>query len=459
MSQDAIVTVDPTTEARLDTYPYMSDEEASATVDACHAAFLQWRGTTLDERADALRRLAGCLRERVDEFAALMTREVGKLIGDARGEVELCAQICEYTADQGPRVLADEIRAVEGFQRGIITYAPIGVIYGIQPWNFPCYQAVRYSVASLMAGNGVLLKHAPNCTGSGRYLTKLYAQAGFPEGLVSQLIISESQSDAIIAHDKVRGVTLTGSDKAGRIVAQKAAAEIKKTVMELGSNDAYLVLEDADLDTAVKVCVQGRLTNNGETCINAKRIVVTAALYERFLEQYVDAMRDVKMGDPRDEATQLGPIARRDLLETLANQVEESVSKGAKILCGGAPAEGEGFFYPATVLAHVQPGQPAYDDELFGPVASVIKARDDEDAMRIANDSRYGLGGGIITQDEDKAIALAKGRFDTGMIFINGFGLASPNMPFGGVKDSGYGNEHGGFGMREFVNVKSIYVG
>lgn len=459
MSQDAIVTVDPTTGARLDTYPYMSDEEASATVDACHAAFLQWRDTTLEERADALRRLAGSLRERVDEFAALMTREVGKLIGDARGEVELCAQICEYTADQGPRVLADEIRAVDGFQRGIITYAPMGVIYGIQPWNFPCYQAVRYSVASLMAGNGVLLKHAPNCTGSGRYLTKLYAQAGFPEGLVSQLIISESQSDEIIAHDKVRGVTLTGSDKAGRIVAQKAAAEIKKTVMELGSNDAYLVLEDADLDTAVKVCVQGRLTNNGETCINAKRIVVTAALYERFLEQYVDAMRDVKMGDPSDESTQLGPIARRDLLETLADQVEESVSKGAKILCGGAPAEGEGFFYPATVLAHVQPGQPAYDDELFGPVASVIKARDDEDAMRIANDSRYGLGGGIITQDEDKAIALAKGRFDTGMIFINGFGLASPNMPFGGVKDSGYGNEHGGFGMREFVNVKSIYVG
>jgi succinate-semialdehyde dehydrogenase/glutarate-semialdehyde dehydrogenase len=458
MTQSPITTINPATGETLDTYPYMSHQQVVSVVKGCHEAFLGWRQTSLEERADHMRAIARELRNSKDEFAELMSREVGKLIGDSRQEVELCAQICEYTADKGIEELADQERKVEGFSRGIITFSPLGVIYGIQPWNFPCYQVVRYSIANLMAGNGVLIKHAPNCTGSGVYLRKLYQRAGLPEGLFAQLVIDHDQSDEVIKDDLVRGVTMTGSASAGRTIAQKAAASLKKSVLELGSNDAYLVLEDADLETAIKVCTQGRLVNNGETCISAKRMVVTEAHYNRFLEGYVESMRQIKTGDPFDESTDLGPLARQDLREKLHDQVQESVNKGARVLCGGQIPEGPGFFYPSTVLSSVEPGQPAYDDELFGPVASVIKARDDQDAMRIANDSRFGLGGGIISQDEDRAIALARDHFDTGMVFINGYRLASPNMPFGGVKDSGYGREHGGFGMKEFVNVKSIFV-
>lgn len=455
---DKITTINPTTTQPIDTYAYMSDEEAKAKVEACHRAFLAWRVTSLEERAQIMRAIASELRSSAEEFAKLMSTEVGKLIGDSRSEIELCASICDYTAERGPEELADQTRQIDGFSKGLITYSPIGVIYGIQPWNFPCYQAVRYSISNLMAGNGVLLKHAPNCTGSGVYLRKLYERAGLPQGLFTQLIITEDQSESVIHNDHVRGVTFTGSAKAGRVIAQQSASALKKSVLELGSNDAYLVLEDADLDTAIKVCLQGRMANNGQTCISAKRMVVTEAVYERFIEGYVDAMRDIKMGDPFDEQTELGPMAREDLRDKLAKQVQQSVEQGARALCGGQVPDRTGYFYPATVLAGVKPGQPAYDEELFGPVASVIKAKDDQDAMRIANDSRFGLGGGIISKDVDKAIALARTYFDTGMVFINGYGLADPRMPFGGVKDSGYGREHGGFGMHEFVNAKSLFV-
>ncbi|MGV0875983.1 NAD-dependent succinate-semialdehyde dehydrogenase [Martelella sp. FLE1502] len=455
---NSLTTINPLTEEELKSYPQMSDEEASAVVEASHTAFLEWRLKPLEERAKVISAIAEEMRKSKDEFAKLMTDEVGKLLKDSREEVELCAAICDYTAKIGPDTLADEEREVES-GKGIVTHSPIGVVYGIQPWNFPAYQAVRYSIASLMAGNGVLLKHASACTGSGLFLRDLYERAGLPKGLFGVLLISHDQSDRVIEDERVRGVTLTGSDKAGRAVAGKAAELVKKTVLELGSNDAYLVLDDADLDLAVKTCVQGRIYNNGQTCVNAKRFIVTEKNFDAFVKAYAEAFEDIKMGDPSEDDTELGPMVTEAQRDKLHKQVEESIEKGARLVAGGKIPDRKGWFYPATVLADVAPGQPAYKDEMFGPAASIIRAKDEEDAMRIANSSRYGLGGGIFSRDVERARKLAADYFDTGMVFINTFDVAYPTMPFGGVKTSGYGREHGPEGLKEFVNIKSIRIG
>ena len=457
MTDKTIQTINPLTEQTLKTYPVMSDSEAMAVVQDSHDAFLDWRLKSLKERASVIADIAAELRKSKDEFAQLMTDEMGKLFSDGRDEIELCAGICDYTAKNGPDMLADEEHDVPG-GRGLVTYSPLGVIYGIQPWNFPCYQAIRYSISSLMVGNGVLLKHSENCTGSGLLLRDIYERAGLPKGLFGVLLITHDQSDKIIEHELVRGVTLTGSDKAGRTVAQKAASVTKKTVLELGSNDAYMVFDDADLELAIKTCVQGRLFNNGQTCVAAKRFIVTEKNYDAFVEGYVAAFKDIAMGDPNDDDTQLGPLVSCSQRDQIHKQVEDSVAKGARVVVGGELPDRTGWFYPATALVDVAPGQPAYDDEIFGPVASIIKAKDDEDAMRIANDSRYGLGGGIFSKDVDRAVKMASKYFDTGMVNINRYAIASPDMPFGGVKNSGYGREHGEVGLKEFVNVKAITI-
>ena len=454
-----ITTVNPATGETLETYPLMSAKEAEAKVAAAHTAFLEWRKLSHAERAPYLTRIAQALRDEADDLAALMTRETGKLLKDGQREVEICAAIFDYTAAQGPEVLADEERTHgKNGARGVVSYQPLGVIYSIQPWNFPLYQPVRVLAANLMAGNACVLKHASICTGSGLRLRELCIAAGLPEDLFQVVLIDHDTSDTLIAHPLVRGVTLTGSDGAGRHVGAVAAKALKKTVLELGSNDAYLVLEDADIETAVKFSVMGRLYNNGETCVAAKRFIVTEKVYDAFVTAFVKQMDAIKMGDPTDADSQLGPLSSEDQLETVRKQVDESVKKGARALCGGTVPDRTGAYYPATVLVDVAPGMPAYDDEIFGPVAAVIRAKDDEDAMRIANDSRYGLGGGIFSADEARALELARDHFDTGMVRINTFGAADPNMPFGGVKDSGYGREHGGFGMKEFVNTKAIFL-
>lgn len=455
-----IQTCNPATRKPLETYDLMGKEEAFEKIDAAHAAFENWRLRSHEERAPVLRKIAEVLRENTDRLSNLMTRETGKLLRDGKTEVELCARLFEYTADNGPAELADEEREHSGGKkRGIVTYSPIGVIYSVQPWNFPLYQPVRVLAANVMAGNAVILKHASICTGSGLLLRDLCLEAGLPKGLFEVILVDHDVSDEIIEHDKIRAVTMTGSDGAGAHIGKTAAAALKKTVLELGSNDAYLVLEEADIELAVETSVKGRLYNNGETCVSAKRFIVTEAVYDRFVEAFVEQMKAITMGDPTDDDTQLGPVSSKEQFDTLVDQVSKSVANGCTLLCGGDPEEDpEGWYYPATVLADCEPGSPAYDDELFGPVASVIRAKDDEDAMRIANDSRYGLGGGIFTQDQDKAIRLARDHFDTGMVRINSFGAADPNMPFGGVKNSGYGREHGGFGMKEFVNAKAIFL-
>ncbi|HET7267579.1 MAG TPA: NAD-dependent succinate-semialdehyde dehydrogenase [Oleiagrimonas sp.] len=450
-------TINPATEEVIETYDMATDAEARDIVEASHEAFLAWRTTALAERAHILRAIAKALRERKDDLVKLMTREMGKPISQGGAEVELCAAICEYTAKNGPEFLAGEKRPLEG-GRALITYQPVGIILGIQPWNFPLYQVVRYSIANLMAGNSVLLKHAPNVWGCALELESLYREAGLPENVFRVLLIDAEQTDALIEHKHVRGVTLTGSPVAGSKVAAKAGQCLKKSVLELGSNDAYLVLDDADIDNAVATCVQGRINNNGQTCVAAKRFIVVESVYKPFRDAFVAKMKQIQYGDPAKPDTQLGPIARADLREKLHKAVSESVDKGATCLFGGKVPDGAGYFYPATVLEDVKPGMPAYDEELFGPVAALIKVADEDEAIRVANDSRYGLGGGIFSSDEDRAIGIARDLFDTGMVTINGYRLSQPQLPFGGVKDSGYGREHGGFGIKEFVNAKTVMI-
>lgn len=450
-------TINPATGAVLATYELMSDADATAVVEAAHHAFGSWRRRTVTERAEVVRAIGALIEGRTAELATLMSQEMGKTVKQAQQEAGSCIEICGWTADHAAEFLADEERELAGGQ-ALVTYQPVGVILGIQPWNFPMYQVIRYAVSSLVAGNTVLLKHAANVWGTALALEALFRDAGLPQDCFRVLLIDDDQTEALIGNPHVRGVTLTGSDRAGRAVAAKAAEHLKKTVLELGSNDAYLVLADADVDLAVKTCAMARTYNNGETCVAAKRFVVTDAVYEQFRDAFVERMAAITSGDPMEAGTKLGPIAREDLRDTLHEQVMDSVAAGATLALGGEVPDGPGWFYPSTVLEDVAPGMPAYDDELFGPVAALIRVADDDEAIRVANDSRYGLGGGIFSRDVEKATALARDHFDTGMVNINGYRLAQPNLPFGGVKDSGYGREHGPDGLREFVNVKAVMI-
>ncbi|MDA3920825.1 MAG: NAD-dependent succinate-semialdehyde dehydrogenase [Salinisphaera sp.] len=450
-------TINPATGEVIANYELATDEQALQTLKESHEAFGEWRKTSFEERGNILREIAKRLRAHKDDYVALMTREMGKPISQGGDEIELCAAICEYTADTAADELADEERDLSG-GRALISYQPIGVILGIQPWNFPFYQVIRYSIANIMAGNTVLLKHAPNVWGAAVEIEKVFVEAGLPKNVFRTLLIDADQVNQLIEHEYVRGVTLTGSPRAGSAVGAKAGECLKKSVLELGSNDAFVVLEDADIDRAVEACTNGRIYNNGQTCVAAKRFIVVDAVYDAFREKFVEKMRQIEYGDPTDPNTVLGPIARADLRDTLHDLVKRSVDAGATCVFGGEIPDGPGCFYPSTVLEDVKPGMPAYDEELFGPVASLIRVADEDEAIRVANDSRYGLGGGIFSKNQKHAIDIARNLFDTGMVNINGYNIAQPHLPFGGVKDSGYGREHGGFGMKEFVNAKSVMI-
>lgn len=454
---NTVKTINPATEQTLNEYTLLTLEQAQAEVDKSQQAFLNWRTTSFTERAKHLNQLAVVFEQNKEAIAKLMTEEMGKVYPQGFQEIELCAAICRYTAENGPVQLADEERDMQD-GRAIVSFQPIGVLLGIQPWNFPLYQVIRYAVTNIMAGNTAVLKHAGNVFGMAEKIESMFSEAGFPDYVFKNLLVDGKTASELIDHKAIRGVTFTGSDGTGKKVAERAGKQVKKTVLELGSNDAYMVLDDADLTLAVKTCMQGRMINNGQTCVSAKRFVVVDALYDDFKKAITEQFKGMKMGDPMNDETDLGPMARADLRDKIHQQVQDSVKAGASLVTGGEIPEQTGYYYPPTLIENLSPGMPAYDDELFGPVASLIKAKDNEDAMRIANDSRYGLGGGIFSKDEKKAIELAKKHFDTGMININGYGLAQPNLPFGGVKDSGYGREHGGFGIREFVNIKTIMI-
>lgn len=455
---NTVNTINPATGEILKSYTLHTKAEAEEAVEKAHEAFLEWRGTSMDERAQIIKNIGKIIEREKESLAKLMAQEMGKPVTQAEGEIDRCVTICNFTADEDAKVLADEERELKGGEKGIIAYQPIGVILGIEPWNFPLYQVIRYSIPNLMAGNAVILKHAQNVWGMATRAQEIYEEAGLPKHLFTALFLENEETSALIAHDKIRGVTFTGSARAGKIIGAKAGEHLKKSVLELGGSDPYIILEDCDLDKAVKICVAGRTNNAGQTCVAAKRFIVVESIYDAFKEKFTGAMKAVTYGNPMSPDTKMGPIARDDLREKLHAQVTESIEKGATCLIGGELPQEKGYFYPATILENITPDMPAYHDELFGPVASLFKVKDEEEAIKLANDHAYGLGGGVMSGDTQRAINVAK-RIDTGMVSINGYFGSQPNMPFGGVKESGYGREHGGFGIKEFVNIKSIYVG
>jgi len=453
----AIQAVNPTTGETIKTYPEMMPTEVSDLIEKAHAAFLHWRQTSFAERRQLMKQAARILRQQAREYATLMAQEMGKPVKDGRAEAEKCAWACDYYADNAEQFLQPEVIETDA-HRSFVTFQPLGVVLAVMPWNFPFWQVFRFAAPALMAGNAGVLKHASNVPGCALAIEAIFQQAGFPDHLFATLLIGSSQIDAVLEHPLVKAATLTGSTPAGTAVAKKAGALVKKTVLELGGSDAYIVLADADLEAAVTTCVTSRLINAGQSCIAAKRFIVVEPLRERFQERFVAQMRAAKIGDPMREDTIVGPLARHDLRDELHRQVQESIAQGATCLLGGEIPDGQGAFYPPTVLTHVKKGMPAYDEELFGPVAAIIPVPSEEDAIRVANDSVFGLGAAVFTQDVAKGERIAAEELEAGCCFVNALVKSDPRLPFGGVKASGYGRELSHYGIKEFVNIKTVFV-
>jgi succinate-semialdehyde dehydrogenase/glutarate-semialdehyde dehydrogenase len=449
--------LNPTTGEIIREYNELTPEEVSLALDTAHGAFVCWRETSFGERAAVMLKAAHLLRERADDYAKLMALEMGKPVREGRAEAQKCAWVCEYYADNAEAFLKPEIVETDA-SKSFVTFQPLGVVLAVMPWNFPFWQVFRFAAPGLMAGNVGVLKHASNVPGCALAIEELFREAGFPEGVFTTLLIGSPQVEAVIDSPLVKAATLTGSTPAGRAVAGGAGERLKKTVLELGGSDPYVILEDADLGTAVPTCVTSKLLNAGQSCIAAKRFIVVEGIYDEFVERFVEGMRAAKVGDPLCEATQVGPLARHDLRDELHEQVRTSVAKGARCLLGGAIPGGPGAFYPPTVLVGVKPGMPAYDEELFGPVAAIIRVADEAEAIRVANDSPFGLGAAVFTQDVARGERIAAEKLEAGCCFVNAFVKSDPRLPFGGVKESGYGRELSHYGIKEFVNVKTVYV-
>jgi succinate-semialdehyde dehydrogenase/glutarate-semialdehyde dehydrogenase len=451
-----IASINPATGETIKTYDEMTPEAAAAAVVQAHKTWQAWRATPFGARAGLMKKTAGILRERKNELAKLMATEMGKPLQQGAAEVEKCALGCDYYADNAEAHLATETIKTEN-SKSYVAFEPLGVVLAVMPWNFPLWQVYRFAAPALMAGNVGVLKHASNVPGCALVIEEIFTQAGFPEGAFRTLLIGNKQVQAVIEHPLVRAVTLTGSTAAGKTVAAQAAAVLKKTVLELGGSDPYVVLEDADLDHAVQTCVNSRLINSGQSCIAAKRFVVVESVLAAFTDRFVALMKTKKVGDPLIEGTEVGPQARRDLRDDLHKQVIASIERGATLLLGGEVPPGKGAYYPPTVLAGVKPGMPAYDEELFGPVAAIIEAKDEEDAVRIANDTIFGLGAAVFTKDAKRGERIAR-KLEAGVTFVNSSVASDPRLPFGGIKESGYGRELGSYGIKEFVNVKTVCV-
>ncbi|MCA9736912.1 MAG: NAD-dependent succinate-semialdehyde dehydrogenase [Gemmatimonadetes bacterium] len=451
------VSINPATGQQTGTWDCLPTADLRSVLRTAESAFATWRGTGFDERARLLRRVAALLREQKTEHGRLMAEEMGKPIRAGESEAEKCAWACDYYAEHAERFLADESADTDA-SRSYVAYRPLGPVLAVMPWNFPYWQVIRFAAPALMAGNTVLLKHAANVPGCGQRLERLFTEAGFPEGCFRNLFVTNRQVGTLIRSGTVRAVTLTGSTRAGKAVARQAGAALKKTVLELGGSDPYVVLEDADLDAAARTCVHSRLINSGQSCIAAKRFVVVDAVRDAFTEAVVEHMRAARMGDPLDGDTDVGPQAREDLRDDLHDQVRRSVEKGARCLLGGEVPEGPGWFYPPTVLADVKRGMPAFREELFGPVASILPARDRKHAIRIANATSFGLGAAVFTGDVEEGERIARDELEAGSCFVNAFVRSDPRLPFGGIKDSGYGRELGRQGILEFVNATTVWV-
>ena len=453
----ALQAINPANGETLATYEEMASREVQSIIADAHRGYLGWRATSFRERAALMRNAAEVLRGGARDYARLMAEEMGKPIRDGIAEAQKCAVGCDYYAENAERFLAPEPVKTEA-RKSFVAFNPLGVVLAVMPWNFPFWQVFRFAAPGLMAGNAAVLKHASNVPGCALAIEQVFRKAGFPEHLFRTLLIGSKEVAAVIEHPLVRAVTLTGSGPAGRSVASKAGAMLKKTVLELGGSDPYLVLDDADLELAAAVSARGRLLNAGQSCIAAKRFIVVDKVRPRFEELFVKGMSAAKVGDPMSDDTEIGPLARHDLRDALHDQVERSMAKGARCLLGGKIPENRGAFYPPTVLTDVGKGMPAYEEELFGPVAAVIPVKDEEAAIAAANDSVFGLGGSILTSDLARGERIAVERIESGSVFVNEVVRSDPRLPFGGVKESGYGRELSSYGIREFVNIKTVYV-
>lgn len=448
--------LNPASGELLAEYASWTGDELGAALNAVATATPGWRNTPIAQRSGLMARAAEVLRQRRDELARLISLEVGKLFKEARGEIDKCAWVCDYYAEHGAAFLADEpIDSDAG--RSLVCYQPLGTVLAVMPWNFPFWQVFRFAAPALVAGNTGVLKHASNVPQCALAIESVFREAGFPEHVFRTLMIKASQVQGVIEDRRIHAVTLTGSEPAGRQVAATAGAVLKKAVLELGGSDPFVLLEDADLELATEQAVASRYLNAGQSCIAAKRFIVVEAIADSFVERYRKAVQELRAGDPLDEATTLAPMARTDLRDELHSQVEESVAAGATLVTGGQPLPGKGAFYAPTILDHVRSGQRAYSEELFGPVAIVIRAADEADALRIANDSDFGLGSSVWTADAKRGEQFAR-RIEAGCSFVNGMVKSDPRLPFGGIKHSGFGRELSHHGIHEFVNAKTLWI-
>jgi len=452
----ALESINPATGELIERFDEWSAEQTAEVVAKTQAAWLKWRTTSFAERKALMKKAGDVLRANADNYARTMALEMGKPISEGRAEINKCALCCDFYADEAEGMLANEVIASDA-GKSYAAHRPLGVVLAVMPWNFPFWQVFRFAAPALMAGNGGLLKHSSNVPRCALQIEEVFVEAGFPKDIFRTLMIGSGKVDAVIEHPAVKAVTLTGSDIAGRKVAAKAGQMLKKTVMELGGSDPFVVLADANLDEAAAVAAKARCINSGQSCIAAKRFIVEAPVYDAFLAKFTAATAALKIGDPLDETSQVGAQARDDLMQELHAQVELSIKKGAMAVLGGAPLSGKGSFYPPTILVDVVPGMPAYDEELFGPVASVIKAKDADDALFIANDTPFGLGGSVWTADATKGEAFAA-QIEAGAVFVNGMVKSDPRLPFGGVKISGFGRELSHHGIKEFVNIQTVWI-
>jgi len=452
----SIQSINPATGQVLETFKEASAAEVERALATAHRAFLAWRDVPFSTRTQLMQKAASLLRGRKAEFARTMTLEMGKPIVQGEAEAEKCAWTCEYYAQHAEVMLAEQPRETDA-SRSFVRFDPLGVVLAVMPWNFPFWQVFRFAAPALMAGNAAVLKHASNVPRCALQIEEVFRDAGFPSGLFATLLVGSGAVGGIIADPHVAAVTLTGSEHAGIQVAERAGRELKKTVLELGGSDPFIILADADVATAARVAADARLINSGQSCIAAKRFIVVEAVADAFTTRFADELRARTMGDPLDRGTHVGPQARVDLRDDLHRQVEESIKRGARRLLGGEIPSGPGAFYPPTLLAAVDKGMPAFDEETFGPVAAVIRARDEADAIRLANDSSFGLGASLWTQDRARAERLAA-QIQAGAVFVNGLVKSDARLPFGGIKRSGYGRELSEYGIREFVNIKSVWI-
>ena len=452
-----LTSVNPATGETITQHRVHTEREIDDLLDVTHAAGRSWSATPFADRASVLRTTAERLRAEAAELAALMADEMGKPVSDGEAEAEKCAWVCEFYAEHAEEMLADVERETD-LARAWTSHRPLGTVLAVMPWNFPLWQVFRFAAPSLMAGNAGVLKHASNVTGSAIRIEELFSEAGLPDGVFRTLILPSARMEAVVADDRVAAVTLTGSEAAGRAVAKTAGAHLKPSLLELGGSDPYVVLHDADVEEAASVCAESRLTNSGQSCIAAKRFIVVDEVYEEFREAFVDAMAAAVVGDPHDRDTDVGPQARHDLRDDLHDQVRRSVEAGASLLLGGEVPDGPGAYYPPTVLEGVGSASPAFAEEVFGPVAPLIRATDEAHAIALANDTDFGLGGAVFTADVDRGSRIAVEEIRTGNCFVNAKVASDPRLPFGGVGISGYGRELSEHGIHAFVNAKTIAV-